>query len=185
MRRIAIACSALCLFIAATSRAAEGIPEMPKPQKEHEWLAQFAGDWDYETEVKPPGSNETMKFKGEEHSHMVGGFWLVGHNEFEMLGTPCSAIMTIGYDTKAKNYIGTWIDSMGDYLWEYKGKADGNKLTIEAKGPCPMKPPGTMVNFRETLELKDKDHKVFTSSYQEDDGSWTHMLTSVYTRKKK
>jgi hypothetical protein len=185
MRKYLIGCSVACLLAGSACYAQENLPEMPKPQKEHSWLAQFAGDWEYETEVTPPGQQDTMMFKGEEHSRMLGGFWLVGENKFEMLGMPCSAIMTLGYDTKSKSYIGTWIDSMGDYLWEYKGTADGNKLTLEAKGPCPMKPPGTLVNFRETLELKDKDHKVFTSSYQEDDGSWTPMLTSVYTRKKK
>ena len=91
--------------------------------------------------------------------------------------------MTLGYDPR-KKYVGTWVDSMGDYMWQYKGCGRRQKADAGIERPCPLKPPGTLVNFKETLELKDKDHKVFTSSMQEDDGSWTQMLTMNYTRKK-
>jgi hypothetical protein len=74
---------------------------------------------------------------------------------------------------------------MTDYMWQYTGSVEGKKLTLESKGPCPLKPPGTLVNFRETLELKDKDHKVFTSSFQDDDGTWKELVTINSTRKKK
>ena len=156
---------------------------MPKPQKEHAWLEQFTGEWDTETEIKAP-DQPVMKVQGEERSRMVGGFWLVAENTGKLAEMPFTGIMTLGYDAKSKEYIGTWVDSMGDYLWHYTGTVEGKKITLEAKGPCPLKPPGTLVNFKETLELKDKDHKVFTSSIQEDDGSWTQMLTINYTRKK-
>jgi hypothetical protein len=173
------------LFTLGAACIAQEFPEMPKPQKEHAWLEQFAGEWDYVSEAKPPGQEEAMRFKGEEKSRMIGGFWLVAENKGDMLGTQFTGIMTLGYDPKSKQYIGTWVDSMGDYMWQYKGSVEGKTLTLDSKGPCPLKPPGTLVNFRETLELKDKDHKVFTSSYQEDDGSWVQMLTMDYTRKKK
>lgn len=182
MKKFTLLSSAIVLWAAAASQAQE-MPEMPKPQKEHEWLKQLVGDWDAVTEIKPPGQ-EPIKVKGEEHSRMIGGFWYVAENKGDMLGTPYTGIMTLGFDPRTKKYVGTWVDSMGDYLWQYSGLVEGNKLTLEAQGPCPLKPPGTMVNFRETLEVKDKDHKVFTSSIQEDDGSWTQMLTINYTRKK-
>jgi len=185
MRRVSIAWSLICLLVSVPCQAEDPkLPEMPKPQKEHAWLAQLAGNWDSETEVKAPGQ-PVMKMKGQEHSGMIGGFWLVAENKSDMMGVQYTGIMTLGYDPKSKNYVGTWIDSMGDYLWKYTGTVEGNKLTLESKGPCPMKPPGTLANFKETMELKDKDHKVFTSSMQEDDSSWTQMLTTHYTRKKK
>jgi hypothetical protein len=184
MKKLAVACTFICVFVSSPVSAQDSVPEMPKPQKEHAWLEQLAGEWDSVSEVKPPGQEEALKFTGEERSRMIGGFWLVAENKGDMFGTPFTGIMTLGYDPKSKKYIGTWIDSVGDYMWQYKGSVDGKKLTLESKGPCPVKPPGTMVNFRETIELKDKDHKVFTSSFQEDDGSWTQMLTMTYTRKK-
>jgi hypothetical protein len=184
MKKLAIACTFICVFVGLPVSAQDAVPEMPQPQKEHAWLEQLAGEWDTVSEVKPPGQEQTMKFKGEESSRMIGGFWLLAENKGDMFGTPFTGIMTLGYEPKSKEYIGTWIDSVGDYMWQYKGSVDGKKLTLENKGPCPLKPPGTMVNFRETLELKDKDHKVFTSSFQDDDGSWKQMLTINFTRKK-
>ena len=184
MQRIRILGYAAVLMAGAAVCRGQEMPEMPKPQKEHAWLEQFTGEWDYVTEAKPPGQLEAIKFEGEEKSRMIGKFWLMAENKGEMMGMPFTGIMTLGYDPKSKSYVGTWVDSMGDYMWQYKGSVEGKKLTLESKGPCPFKPPGTLVNFRETLELKDKDHKVFTSSYQEDDGSWVQMLTMSYTRKK-
>jgi hypothetical protein len=176
-------CPIVMAVAAVASKAAE-LPEMPKPQKEHAWLEQLAGEWESETEVTPPGQEGSMKFKGEERSRMIGGFWFLAENKGKMMDVPFTGIMTLGYDPNKNQYIGTWVDSMGDYMWQYKGKVEGNKITLESKGPCPLKPPGTLVNVRETLELKNKDHKVFTSSFQEDDGSWTQMVTTNYTRKK-
>jgi Protein of unknown function (DUF1579) len=172
----------VAIFSSVVCQAQES-PDMPKPQKEHAWLQQLAGDWDSETTVKPPGQPE-VKMKGRERSGMIGGFWLVAENTSDMTGTPYTGILTLGYDSRKKQYVGTWIDSMGDYLWHYTGKVTGKKITLEAKGPSPLKP-GKLSNFKETVELTDADHKVFTSTMQEDNGSWTPMLTIKYTRKKK
>jgi hypothetical protein len=65
---------------------------------------------------------------------------------------------------------------------EVRGIA-GKKLTLETEGPSPLDPDKT-AKFQETLELKDKDHKVFTSFMQGDDGKWTKIVTMEYRRKK-
>lgn len=175
--------ASIVLLLSTAACLAQEMPEMPKPQKEHAWLEQFAGEWDTETEIKAP-DQPVMNVKGEDSSRMVGGFWLVTENKGKMMDTPFTGIMTLGYDPKSKKYVGTWVDSMSDTLWNYNGTAEGNKLTLDAKGPCPMRP-GEIVNFKETLEIKDDGKKVFTSSIQEKDGSWTKMITATSTRKKK
>jgi hypothetical protein len=181
MRRISIATLFTCIAALYGAAAnAQEMPEMPKPQKEHEWLKQLEGKWDTVTEVTMEGQ-EPMKFEGKENARIIGGFWMVGENTGKMMEMPFTGIMTLGFDAEKKHYIGSWIDSMTGYMWQYKGKVDGNKLVLETRGPCPKKP-GTLSNFKETFEIQGNDKKVFTSEFQEDDGSWTKMVTTTYTR---
>jgi hypothetical protein len=55
--------------------------------------------------------------------------------------------------------------------------------TMEIEGPCPTAP-GKFSAFKDTVEFKSQDHKVFTSSMQGDDGKWTTNMKIEYRRKK-
>lgn len=161
-------------------------PDMPKPTKEHELLGQFTGEWNVIAETVPAPGQEAIKFEGTESSKLIGGFWLVGQSEASMQGTPMmTSTLTIGYDPTVKKYVGTFICSAGSKLWQYTGTMDESerKLTLETEGPSMLESTKT-AKYREILELKDKDHKVFTSFMQTDDGNWTKMMTMEYRRKK-
>jgi hypothetical protein len=56
-------------------------------------------------------------------------------------------------------------------------------LTLDTEGPSPLEP-GKKAKFREVLELKAPDHKVFTSYMQGEDGKWVKFVTMDYRRKK-
>ena len=73
---------------------------------------------------------------------------------------------------------------MTSHIWQFEGAFDvtGNILTWETEGPVPN--PQTPSKFREVMELKSPDHKVFTSSILGPDGAWNTMLT-VHSRRKK
>ncbi len=173
----------LALVLAAVCRAQA--PEMPKPTKEHERLAQFAGEWDVTAEPAPEPGQEAIKGTGTESSKMVGGFWLVGQSEASMQGMSVTSVLTIGYDPAAKKYVGTFVCSIDSTMWKYEGTMDeaGTKLTLETEGPSCFDP-SKKAKYRETLELKDKDHKVFTSFMQDDKGEWVKIVTMEYRRKK-
>jgi hypothetical protein len=100
------------------------------------------------------------------------------------MGQPYSAVITLGYDPEKQKYVGTWVDSVTGYLWHYTGEVDAsaNTLTLESKGPCPTRP--GLANFKEVIEIKDADNRTVTSSKQEDDSSWTKIMTVTYRRKK-
>jgi hypothetical protein len=170
--------------MASTCRAQE-MPEMPAPGKEHKLLEQFAGEWTVESTANIPGSDEPMTCTGTESSKLMGGFWFVADGEGDMGGMKMTSLMTIGYDTKAKQYVGTFVCSAGDTMWEYTGKFDetGKKLILSTTGPA-MMDPDAMVEYEETLELVDADHKTFTSSVKGDDGKWTEIVKMEYTRVK-
>jgi hypothetical protein len=115
---------------------------------------------------------------------MLGGYWYVSQGEASMMGTPVTSQLTIGYDPAAKHYVGTFVCSADSTLWKYTGQFDesGKKLTLEAEGPSVIDP-AKKAKYRETLELKAPDHKVFTSYIDGADGEWTKIVTVEYKRK--
>jgi hypothetical protein len=176
---------ALCVTLWLASVCQAQVPEMPKPSKEHELLSQFAGDWEVTAETVALPNVEPLKCEGTESAKMVGGFWLVGQTEASMMGMKVNSLLTIGYNPTKKKYVGTFVCSADSTLWEYEGTMDddGKKLTLTTEGPSPLDPSKTG-QYREELELTDKDHKTFTSYMQGEDGKWVKMVTMSYTRKK-
>ncbi len=175
---------AVLVAVAASVCWAGEVPEFPKPTKQHEWLQQLVGEWDSEVEMFMEPVQPPVKSKGTEKVRSIGGFWTLAENQGDLMGLPFTGIMTLGYDADSERFVGTWVDSMTGFLWKYEGQLDetGKILTLNSEGPCPAAP-GTLSKFKEVLEIKSKDHKVFTSSIQAEDGSWTTGLRINYRRK--
>jgi len=180
---VAAGCLAALLAGAAARGAQEG-PKMPPPVKELEWLKQLVGEWDTEGEITMDPAKPPTKNKGTESGRMLGEFWAILENKTSYIGVPFTGILTLGYDTQRKKYVGTWVDSMSGHLWIYEGSVDaaGKLLTLDTEGPS-QEGPGKTSKYRETMEIKDKDHKVFASSVEKD-GKWVTPLTVKYQRKK-
>jgi hypothetical protein len=185
MKMSAVAGAVATLLIASTCRAQ--LPEMPGPAKEHEWLAQLVGEWETEAEAVFEPDQPPLKCKGTESIRAIGGFWVLSEMRGTMPGTniPTTGLLTLGYDAEKKKYVGTWVDSMTGHLWTYEGTLDetGKKLTLLTEGPNPVAP-GTTAKYRESIEIKGPDHKVFTSAAQGEDGEWHTFMTSHARRKK-
>jgi hypothetical protein len=165
--------------------SAQEVPIFPQPTKEHQWLQQFVGEWDTTAEGKMGPDQPAITCKGTAKSRMLGGFWLLTESDNEMMGVKINALQTIGYDSTKKKYIGTWVDSMLNHLWEYEGSVDatGKKLTLEAEGPN-MLSPGKTAKFRDEYEFKSPDHIEATSSMQGEDGKWVQFMVGQLRRKK-
>lgn len=174
-------CAAL-LILAGNLVAAEP-PAMPQPTKEHEWLKQFAGEWDVETEAYLAPDQPPMKMKGTESARMLGGFWVVGENKGEFMGAPFTGLMTFGFDPEKKKYVGTWVDSNTSSLWHYTGSVDatGKILTLETEGFCPIE--GKVCQFQNTIEFKSKDLRVLTGTRLGKDGKWARAMTVIARRR--
>ncbi len=162
---------------------APGCPQMPPPVAQHEWLQQFAGDWESEVEIFFDPAGPPMQTTGREKLRMLGGFWLISESTSDCEKMPYSNIITIGYSPAKGKYIGSCVDSMMAKMWIYEGTVSGNKITLATEGECPDKP-GKVRQFSESLELVDQDHKVFKSQIQQDDGTWQTCLVVKATRVK-
>lgn len=160
--------------------------EIPVPVKQHEWLQRFVGEWETKVEVTNEPGQPSLMGKGTESARMLGGFWVVGQGQCEIAGMhgTMTSLFTLGYDPQKKKYVGTWVDSMNNFLWKYEGsvEASGKVLTLETQGPSPLK--DGLVRFKEVTEFRTNDLRVFTSSMQGDDGKWITMVKAEYRRKK-
>lgn len=183
MRTIVLGGLLTWMFAAAV--AAQEPPVFPQPQKEHEWLHQFVGEWETESHAPAAAGQPAMTCKGTMRTRMLGGFWVVSESQVEAMGTTVNAVLTVGYDPQAKKYVGTWVDSLTNHLWKYEGAVDetGKKLTLEATGPNCMAP-GKEARFRDAYEFTSKDEIRVTSSAQGEDGQWITFMTGTARRKK-
>jgi hypothetical protein len=153
-------------------------------EKEHEWLQKFVGEWSYESEATMEPGQPPLKFTGTETVRSIGGIWILAEGRGEMPGgAAATMILTLGFDPQKKHFVGTWLGSMMTYLWTYQGSLDAarNVLTLDSEGPnCAAD--GKLATFKETIEFKSDDHRVFTSSMLTDDGKWTTLMTAHYRR---
>jgi hypothetical protein len=158
-------------------------PEMPSPTAEHRWLERFAGEWDVESEIYTAPGTEPMLAKGHESARMFGGFWVIGEGTGDAMGFEMKWILTFGYDTEKKVYVGTWIDSMSTQKWDYQGTVDegGNILTLTTRGLCPIEK--RLCDYRSTVEFKSDIERVFTEEKQGLDGSWNKVVVSRFNKK--
>lgn len=184
MRAFVVSGLFVTLLTASILVAQEPAQKLPGPQKEHDLLKQFVGEWETEMDTSGPGE-KPMTCKGTMSSKMLGGFWIVSEIETEMMGAPMKGLQTIGYDPKSKKYIGTWVDTMMNHLWKYSGSVDekGKTLTLEADGPS-FTGDDKLAKYRDAYEFKSKDHIVMTSSAQGEDGKWVIFMTGNLKRKK-
>lgn len=187
MNKSVIASVSLLLASVAVAIAADtaSMPPMPKPQDEHQWLQRFVGEWDLEGEFTLEPGQPPIKTHGTETVRSLGGFWIISEVKGEFMGQPMQGVMTLGYDPKRSQYVGTWVDSMGDHLWRYEGAVSesGDKLTLESEGPCPMQP-GRTAQMKDVTEFQGDDVRVLTTHVQLEDGQWVAPMKMTARRKK-
>lgn len=149
--------------------------EPPKPGPEHALLKALVGTW--ETTMKTGG----MEFKGTVTYKMeLGGLWLVGSMESDLMGQKFYGKSLDTYDAGKKKFVGLWLDSMSTTPMSMEGSYDGQKkvLTMIGDGPDMT---GKVVKWKSVTETKDSD-TVLMSMYVGDGKE--PMFTITYKRKK-
>jgi len=155
-----------------------------EPQAEHKWLGQLVGEWAWEMDASMGPDQPPMKLSGTESVQSSLGVWVQCHsNQNTADGKPALTVMTIGYDTAKKKFVGTFIGSMMTNLWVYEGELDasGKVLTLAADGPNFADPTKT-TKYLDKIEVVSPDHRILTSQALGDDGRWHQFMTSHYRR---
>lgn len=146
--------------------------------KEHSFLERLVGDWSVTAPEMPDGNDwrETVR--------SLHGIWFVAEGTGHMPdGKPATTILTLGYNAEKNKYVGSWIGSMMDYMWVYEGEVDasGNVLDLYTTGPD-FSGDG-FADYRECITFVDDNHRTFTSSARQEDGSWKQFMEAHYIRK--
>lgn len=157
-----------------------------EPQKEHQWLQQLVGEWTYEADCNMGPDQPRQKMKGTERVRSLGGLWTIAEGRGEMPGGATGdMIMTLGYDTQQKRYVGSWVGSMMTNMWVYAGSVDaaGKVLTLDTEGPDCYGGGGT-TRYQDIIEIKGPDQRTLTSRSLGKDGTWSEIMTAHYRRTK-
>jgi hypothetical protein len=183
MKRTRFLFAVIPVLLFATTITWAQVPEFPDPQQAHAWLQQFAGEWTSTSRTTALPGQPAMECTGTMKSRMLGGFWVINEVRGDMGGMTFDAIQTIGYNAAKKKYVGTWVDSMMDFLWHYEGDVDhtGTKLVLVAEGPNFMAP-GKVARFRDSYQFKSPDLIVATAEMMDDDGNWVTFMTGEMKR---
>jgi len=163
------------------------VQDMPeaKPLEQHEWLQQLVGEWTVTMEASMGPDVEPMRMEGTESVRSIGGLWILGEGSATLGGKHVASILTLGYDPRRKAFVGSWIDTVQTHMWSYVGTLDEARkvLTLDTEGPA-FDDPTKNAKYRDAIELEDRDHKVLTSSLQDEKGNWTAFMRAEYRRKR-
>ncbi|WP_164102845.1 DUF1579 domain-containing protein [Candidatus Laterigemmans baculatus] len=156
-----------------------------KPQAEHRWLAKLVGDWNVESDYRMGADQPSKKSESRISVRSLEGMWVVmesGGDSPEM--GKWSSLLTLGYDPRRKQYVGTFFGSMMNHLWIYAGSLDdsGRVLTLDTEGPR-FEGEG-LVAYQDIFESVDDDHWILSSRVRGDDGQWQHFMTAHHRRVK-
>ncbi len=157
-----------------------------EPQKEHLWLQQLLGDWRFEGEMTMSPGQPPIKSTGTETVRALGGLWVLCEGRAEIPGGGMDdMLMTLGYDTQQKAFVGSWVGSMMTYMWVYHGALDatGKVLTLDTQGPS-MSGDDKPVRYQDVITIKSPDERELSSQTLQPDGSWKRFMTATYRRVK-
>jgi hypothetical protein len=150
---------------------------------DHAWLHQLVGEWHSEMADEDGGP----PFVGTETVRLLGEAWVLLEGRGQMPdGTPAQMQMTLGFDPVQGAFVGSWVGSMMNHLWVYRsGQLDARRrvLSLPSLGPS-FEAPGTLVNYRDEIEIVSADERLLHGNLQGEDGQWTRFMTTRYTRRR-
>lgn len=153
-------------------------------EPEHLWLDQFAGKWSTEGEIFMKPGDPPQAYQAIETVRKVGDYWLVLNSR-----TPPGAemqfegVIQIGYDPKARQFVGTCVDNMSGHLWVYAGERDnsGNALVLRTEAPA-CDGSGKTMTLRETHTLVDENTRTFRAELLGEAGEWGTVISCTSRR---
>jgi hypothetical protein len=155
------------------------------PGPEHKALESWAGSWDTTAKMWMDPSKPPQESKGVAENKMtLGGRFLEQSFEGTMMDQPFSGKGYTGYDLYKKQYVSTWIDTMGTMIMTATGTADASGKKVTLTGQVDDFMTGKKMDFKQTATVIDPDHNMFELWMPGPDGKMFKTLEIHYMRKK-
>lgn len=151
------------------------------PEKEHEFLKRFIGDWETNVEALMGPEQPAVKCTGRIQGKMLGDLWIINTVKSQMGDVTVEGLQTIGYDPVQKKYIGTWVDSMMNHMWKYEGTVKGDEITLSAEGPS-LEGDGKTTTYQDIYEFTSATEMKITSKAKTASGEWVTFMTGTAKR---
>lgn len=165
--------------------------EQGAPGKNHEYLKQWAGEWDLKVmSYMAPGAPPEESKCTASSKLIMGGRYLVEDvkGAFDMHdGKPPQAFegrSLMGYDNFKKKYFSQWIDNFGTGCMTEEGTCDaaGKVMTTSGENFDPMV--GSMQKSRSVATIVDANTRKLEMFGPGPDGKEVKKMEITYTRKK-
>ena len=158
--------------------------EYATPSEGHKVLDQLVGNWEYilkywsSPDTPPEESTGTNDVKW-----IIGGRFLQMDVNGTSMGQPFEGMGIMGYDNAKKEYVNTWIDSMGTGMMNATGSYDAETKTLTETGTYtdPMEGQQT---FKGVTKFIDEDNVTYEMYISGPEGKETRVMEINYTRKK-
>ena len=155
------------------------------PGPEHKGLEAFAGTWDATAKMWMDPSAPAQESKGVAENKMtLGGRFLEQSFEGTFMNQPFTGRGYTGYDLYKKQYVSTWMDSMGTMIVMATGTADASGKTWTMTGQMDDPMAGKKMDFKQTATVVDPDHNVWEMWMPGPDGKMFKTLEIHYVRKR-
>lgn len=178
----------IAVLALGTAVRAQDAPEFPKPQKEHEILKQFEGEWDAVCRMvgkDQPGDREGAQSKGRETARLgYGGFWLVMDFKGEAQQKSFEGRGTIGYDPVKQRYMLTWIDSLNPRMMVAEGDTDKSGKALTFYGECVDPSDKSRSSEKLVFDFRDSNTRALTFYVGGADKQEQKAMEILYTRRK-
>jgi hypothetical protein len=154
------------------------------PGAPHKAMQNLVGTWN--TTIKMydnPGAPTETKGKST-YTSLMDGRYLQEHAEGNFNGMPFHGYGTYGYDNVSKQYVSSWIDSMGTGIMKSTGTSADGGTTINWEGTSSDPVSGKELTFHSTMKMVNKDQYHFEMMGPGPDGKEMKMMEIEYTRAK-
>lgn len=152
------------------------------PDEHHKALQPLVGSWNTRAKLWLGGPKPEQVTGHAEVKSILGGRFVEEHYDTVILGKPFAGQGVLGYDTRAKKYVATWIDTWGTWITVEAGGADATlkKLTLTAEDYDVATGKTRPLKF--VYDLDGNDHHVMRV-YETIEGKETLTMEIDYRRK--